>query len=183
MNRAILLQTEATGRKRCILRGFSERVADCANWMLSKKLPKESAARLQARLLGEAKKRFGFNVQVICALARRLAKSKGGKVDGTTVKFNIPRNCKMLRTKGFLFVELGLYPRQRLAVPIRKNRNLDRFFELLGNGWSCKTFGLTPSLEVCAYLSKEGEEPQPGGNVLGIDINARDFAYTVLTPA
>lgn len=184
MHRSILLQTEATSRKLGVLKGFTREAADCSNWMLSERLPKESAARLQARLLKDAKKRFGFNVQVVCALARGLAKSKGGKVDGTTVKFNVPRNCKTFRTKGFFFVELGLYPRRRLAVPIRKNRNLDRYFGLLGNGWTCKTFGLTPSLEVCAYLSKEGKkEPQPGGNVLGIDINARDFAYTVLTPA
>ncbi len=182
MHRAILLQTEVTSRKLRMLKGFAREAADCSNWMLSERLPKESATHLQARLLGEAKERFGFNVQVICDLARGLAKSKGTKVDGTTVKFNIPRNCNTFRTKEFFFVDLGLYPRRRLAVPIQKNRNLDRFFGLLGNGWTCKTFGLTPSLEVCAYLSKEGEESQLGGNVLGIDINTKDFAYTIMTP-
>ncbi len=182
MHRAILLQTGATSRKLGMLKGFAREAADCANWMLSERLPKESATHLQGRLLGEAKERFGFNVQVVCTLARGFAKSKGRKVDGTTVKFNVPRNCRTFRTKEFFFVDLGLYPRRRLAVPIRKNRNLDRFFGLLGNGWICKTFGLTSSLEIVAYLSKEEKELRPGRNVLGIDINAKDFAYTILTP-
>ena len=69
----------------------------------------------------------------------------------------------------------------RIAVPIRKNRDLDRFNGLLGSGWTCKTFGLTPSLEIVAYLSKEETPLVPRKNVLGIDINAKDFAYTVLT--
>ncbi len=150
--------------------------------MLSKRLPKESAAHLQARLLKETKERFGFNVQVVCALARGLAKSKGNRVSGTTVKFNIPRNCKTFRTKGFFFVELGLYPRKRVALPIKNNMNATRFFGHQGNGWTCKTFGLTPSLEFVAYLSKEEKELRPRRNVIGIDINTKDFAYTILTP-
>ncbi|MDG6991386.1 MAG: transposase, partial [Nitrososphaerota archaeon] len=101
---------------------------------------------------------------------------------GTTVKFNVPRNCKTFRTRRFSFVELGLYPRRRVAVPIKKNRDWDRFSGLLGSGWTCKTYGLTPSPEVVAYLSKESKELPPRQNLLGIDINAKDFAYTVLTP-
>jgi len=149
--------------------------------MLSERKPKESAASLQRRLLHEAKRRYGFNVQVVCALARRVAGTKGERVSGTTVNFNIPRNCKSFRTKGFFFVELGLYPRNRVAVPIKRNLNFVRFFGHLGNGWACKTFGLTPSLEIVAYMSKE-EQSIPHRNVLGIDINAKNFAYSILTP-
>lgn len=180
--RAILLQTEATEHKLGLLRGFSVKLNECSNWMLSERLPGESPAGLQARLLREAKTRYGFNVQVVCSLARSLAKSRGSTVSGTTVKFNVPRNCRTFRTKGFFFVELGLYPRGRVAIPIRKNRNLDRFFGLLGCGWTCKTFGLTPSLEIVAYLSKEGTQLPLQRNVLGIDINSKNFAYTILTP-
>jgi IS605 OrfB family transposase len=181
VKRAILLQTEATGHKLGSLRAFVEEATECSNWILSKRIPKESATDLQARVLQEAKEEYGFNVQVVCSLARGLAKSKSDVVAGMTVKFNVPRNCKTFRTKGFFFVELGVYPRQRLAIPLRRNRNLDRFFGLLGSGWTCKTLGLTPSLEIVAYLSKEEEQLRPRRNVLGIDINAKNFAYTVLT--
>jgi IS605 OrfB family transposase len=75
-----------------------------------------------------------------------------------------------------------MYPRNRLAVPIRKNRNLDRFFGLLGGGWTCKTHGLTPNLEIVAFLSKEEIPLVHRRNVLGIDINNKNFAYSVLTP-
>jgi IS605 OrfB family transposase len=164
------------------LKDFADRATTCSNWMLSERRPMESAASLQKRLLAEAKRRFGFNVQVACDLARGLAKTAGNRVRGTTVKFNVPRNCKTFRTKGFFFVELGLYPRHRTAVPIKRNRNFDRFVGHLGNGWSSKTFGLTPSLEVVAYLSKEEKTLTPRRNILGIDINVKNFAYTALTP-
>jgi len=150
--------------------------------MLSQRKPKESAASLQKRLLTEAKRKYGFNVQVVCAMTRALAGSKGARVSGTTVNFNVPRNCKVFRTKKYLFVELGLYPGNRVAVPIKTNRNSMRFFGHLGNGWTCKAFGLTPALEVLACLSKEDPELVPQRNILGIDINAKDFAYSVLTP-
>jgi len=182
VNRAILLQTEATGNKLGRLRAFAEKATECSNWILSKRIPKESAIDLQARVLQEAKAKYGFNVQVVCSLARGLAKSRSDVVAGMTVKFNIPRNCKTFRTKGFFFVELGTYPRRRIAIPLRRNRNLDRFFALLGSGWICKTFGLTPSLEIVAYLSKEEEQLQQRRSVLGVDINAKNFAYTILTP-
>jgi IS605 OrfB family transposase len=152
--------------------------------MLSQRKSNETAVGLQKRLLRKAKKNFGFNVQVFCALVRAIARVSGNQVSGTTIKFNTPRNCKTFRTKRFFFVELGMYPFKRIAIPIRKNRNWDRFFGLLGNGWSCKTFGLTPSLEIVAFLSKQKKEESliSTRNVIGIDINAKSFAYTVLSP-
>ncbi len=99
-----------------------------------------------------------------------------------TVKFNIPRNCKTFKAKGFTFVELGLYPRKRVAVPLRKNRNWNRFNGLLGSGWTCKTFGLTPDLQIVAHLSKP-EAPVPiRKSVIGVDVNSKCFTVTVLSP-
>lgn len=182
MKRAILLQTEATVSKTRALNNFAVSAVACSNWMLSERKLGESATDLQKRLLHEAKKRYGFNVQVVCSVVRGLAKLRGDRVSGTTVKFNVPRNCKTFRTKGYFFVEFGLYPKGRVAVPIRMNLNATRFFGHLGNGWTCKTFGLTPKLEIVAYLSKEEKELPPNRNVLGIDINAKNFAYTILSP-
>jgi IS605 OrfB family transposase len=181
MERAVLLQTEATGRKLGILRHFSEEALKQANWMLSQRTDK-SSKRLQDKTYRWVKESSGFQAQVICDLSRSLAKSKGDHLNGITVKFNVPRNCKTFKTREFFFVELGMYPRNRLAVPIRKNRNLSRFFGLLGGGWTCKTYGLTPNLEIVAFLSKEGPPLAPRRNILGIDINNKNFAYTTLSP-
>ncbi len=182
MIRTVLLQTEATERKVKALRNFQDRIVGCSNWLLGERQSNESASNLQKRVLTEAKKRYGFNVQVVCALARGLAKIAGSHVKAITVKFNVPRNCRTFRTPEFFFVELGLYPRDRIDVPIRMNRNLTRFFGYLGNGWTCKTFGLTPSLDIVAYLSKQEKGVVPRRNILGIDINAKNFAFTILTP-
>jgi transposase len=122
------------------------------------------------------------STQVVCSLVRGVTRSKGNSVSGTTVKFNVPRNCKTFDMKKFFFVELGIYPGRRVATPIRKNRGFLRFQSLLKAGWTCKTYGLTPSIEIVAYLSKEEKELQPQRNVLGIDINAKNFAYSVLSP-
>ena len=181
LERAILLQTEATGRKLGILKQFSDEALRQANWMLSQRTDR-SPKRLQDKTYRQVKEASGFQAQVMCDLSRNVAKSKGDHLNGITVKFNVPRNCKTFRTKGFFFVELGMYPRNRIAIPIRKNRSLDRFFGLLGDGWICKTFGLTPSLEIVAFLSKEETPLVPRRNVLGIDINNKNFAYSVLTP-
>jgi IS605 OrfB family transposase len=181
MERAVLLQTQSTGRKLGILRRFSEEALRQANWMLSQRTDR-SSERLQAQTYRRVKDSSGFQAQVMCDLSRSLARSVGDHLKGITVKFNVPRNCKTFRTRGFFFVELGIYPRNRLAIPIRKNRNLDRFFGLLGSGWSCKTYGLTPSLEIVAFLSKEEPPLIPRRNILGIDINNKNFAYSVLSP-
>lgn len=184
MNRAILLQTEATASKRKVLSDFLNRATTEVNRILPLRQGYKNASEFQTAIAPSLKADAGFNIQVICDLARSTWRKHKNcmKVKGTTVKFNVPRNCKTFRTRRFSFVELGLYPRRRVAVPIRKNRDWDRLSGLLGSGWTCKTYGLTPSLEVVAYLSKESKELPPRQNVLGIDINAKDFAYTVLTP-
>lgn len=183
MHRAILLQTDATDSKNRALSDFLNKVTTEVNRVLPMRPKFKNASEFQTAIAPSVKKNAGFNIQVICDIARSTwGKHKNStRVGGTTVKFNVPRNCKTFRTRGFDFVEFGLYPRRRLAVPIRKNRDWDRFNGLLRSGWTCKTYGLTPSLEVVAYLSKEEKELTPRGNVVGIDINAKNFAYTVLS--
>lgn len=103
-------------------------------------------------------------------------------VGGITVKFNIPRNCRTFETRKFTFVELGFAPGRRVAVPIRRNRDWDRFSGLLRSGWACKTFGLTPSLQIAAYLSKDDSNMPKRNNILGVDVNSKCFAATILSP-
>ncbi|MDG7034494.1 MAG: transposase [Nitrososphaerota archaeon] len=184
MNRAILLQTEATASKKRALSDFLNRATTEVNRILPLRQGYKNASEFQTAMAPGLKANAGFNIQVICDMARSAwGKHKNCvKVKGTTVKFNVPRNCKAFRTRRFSFVELGLYPGRRVAAPIRKNRDWDRLSGLLGSGWTCKTYGLTPSLEIVAYLSKKEKELIPRRNVLGIDINAKDFAYTILTP-
>lgn len=114
-------------------------------------------------------------------MERSAWRKKAGEVNGITPKFNVPRNCKTFETKKFFFVELGMYPKRRVAIPIKRNRDFQRFLSLLKTGWTCKTFGLTPRLDIVAFLSKE-MEIRPRKNVLGIDINVKHFAATVISP-
>jgi IS605 OrfB family transposase len=184
VNRAILLQTDATASKKRALSNFLNRATTEVNRILPLRQGYKNASEFQTAVAPGLKADAGFNIQVICDMARSAWRKHKNcmKVKGTTVKFNVPRNCKTFKTRRFSFVEFGFYPRRRVAVPIRRNRNWDRLSGLLGSGWTCKTYGLTPSLEVVAYLSKESKEFPPRRNVLGIDVNAKDFAYTVLTP-
>ena len=101
---------------------------------------------------------------------------------GIAVKFNKPRNCKTFETKSMFFVELGIYPRNRVAVPIRKNRNFQRYSDLLEDGWICKTYGLTSDLQIVAYLSKDEVELPQRKNILGIDFNAKRIAVSIISP-
>lgn len=182
LHRAILLQPEATEHKLGILKEFSRQATKCANWMLSQRKDRDRFTQFWARVGSRAKQTSGFNSQVVCDLARNVSNTKGNHIDHVTVKFNIPRNCKTFETKKFTFVEFGMYPRNRIAIPIRRNRNLERLKALLAAGWTCKTYGVTSSLEVVAYFSKASREFTTRRNVLGIDINAKNFAFTILTP-
>ena len=121
-----------------------------------------------------------FNTQIVTAISRAAVKTKGVFVKHITVKFNVPRNCKSFSTKSMNFVRLGIYPRNTIAVPIVKNRNWQRYDALLKNDWICKTYGLTSDLQIVAYLSKE-KAVEPRKNMLGIDINAKHIAVSVVS--
>jgi IS605 OrfB family transposase len=181
MKRAILLQIgDITARKQGILKEFSAKATAEFNKLWEEKNSCNTFMEFHRKTFAESKKRTGFNVQVYASLERAVWKSKG-KAKGITVKFNVPRNCKTFETKTMFFVELGIYPRKRVAVPIKKNRNFQRYSELLKNGWVCKTYGLTPSLQVVAYLSKEEKEIPQRRNVMGIDVNAKHFAISIIS--
>ena len=132
------------------------------------------------KTFAESKKRTGFNVQVYACLERAAWRSKS-KSKGITVKFNVPRNCKTF-DMSLPFIELGIYPRNRIAVPIRRNGNFDRYSQLLKSGWSCKTYGLTSHLEIVTYLSKDEVGLPCKKNVLGVDVNSKCFAVSILSP-
>ncbi|MBI2649422.1 MAG: IS200/IS605 family element transposase accessory protein TnpB [Thaumarchaeota archaeon] len=60
---------------------------------------------------------------------------------------------------------------------------LSEYNRILAEREGCKTYGLTPSLEIVAYLSKEDKENTQRRNLLGIDINAKHLAVGVVSPA
>lgn len=187
MKRAILLQTLATNSKNNRLMEFMDKAVHEYNRLLSARWDMESCGWCNTfmdfhnKTLSVSKENTSFNVQVRCSLIRDAWKKKGNRVNGLTIKFNVPRNCKTFETKSNFFVDFGIYPRNRIAVPIKRNRNYQRFQSLIQDGWTCKTFGLTKNLQIVAYLSKESEI-RHRKNVLGIDINARHFAVSIVSP-
>jgi IS605 OrfB family transposase len=187
MQRAILLQNVATKSKINILNDFSRKAAQMSNFLLDKKWNREtcdwvdSFNEFHAKVYSASKTNTSFNSQIICDIERNVFRKETVKIDRTTVKFNVPRNCKTFSTKANFFVEFRMYPRNRLAIPVKKNRNWQRYSSLIGNGWVCKTYGLTSDGQIVAYLSKEKEIPSRK-NVLGIDVNAKPFAVSVFSP-
>ena len=186
MQRAVLLQSAATRSKQNLLSEFEKEALEETNSLLSERNKYSKFNDFWQAVGMETKRRTNFNIQVVCDIARSVWRKQKGcsKVKGVTVKFNVPRNCKTFETKSFFFVELGLYPRKRVPIPIKKNRDWERFSKLIHSGWKCKTYGLTPSLEIVAFLSKKEEEsraaPQPR-NILGVDINSKCFALSLLS--
>jgi IS605 OrfB family transposase len=181
MKRAILLQTLATKSKNNRLNEFIDKALNEYNRLLSEREGCKRFMEFHHKTLSTCKANTSFNIQIVCSLIRDAWKKKTDKVNGLAVKFNVPRNCKTFRTKSNFFVDLGVYPRNRIAIPIKQNRNYQRFQDLINNGWVCKTFGLTTDLQIVAYLSKDKEIPQRK-NIMGIDINAKYFAISIISP-
>ncbi|MDI6916620.1 MAG: transposase [Thermoplasmatales archaeon] len=182
MKRAILLQTNSlTKSKQKILKKFSQDALNLANNLLGKRKSKR-LMDLHKNTYLDSKMSTSFNSQVICDVERNVVKIKGSKIKHITVKFNIPRNCKTFNTKTQFFIELGMYPRKRIAVPIKQNKNYNRYSSLINNGWMCKTYGLTSDGQIIAFLSKEDTIFPKRENVLGVDINSKCFAVSIVTP-
>jgi IS605 OrfB family transposase len=181
VQRAITLQTDATSRKVKILRKFSGEADSLANLLLQRRRTTR-LVDLHKEMYSACKTTTRFNSQVICDIERSVVRSKGNAVKSITVKFNVPRNCKTFNTKSKFFVELGLYARQRVAVPIRENREFQRYADLVKAGWTCKTYGLTSDGQIVAFLSKEEQVAAGRRNVLGVDVNSKCFAASILTP-
>jgi hypothetical protein len=182
LNRAIVLQTNGlTKHKEQVLSAFSTKALKLANTLLKKRKSKKLMDLHKATYL-KSKKSTSFNSQVVCDIERNVVKSKGNVLKRITVKFNNPRNCKTFMTKANYFVELGMYPKKQVAIPIKQNTNFQRYVALLNKGWVCKTYGLTSDKQIVAYLSKEDVTFTPKRNMLGIDINSKCFAVSILTP-
>ena len=178
--RAICLQIDKPTRaKLLVLRNFQKKAVALADSLLKQRKSKRLMELHNATYL-VSKQTTNFNSQVICDIERNVVKINGKSIKKLTVKFNVPRNCKHFRTKSRSFVEFGLQPRQRIAVPIKENRSYQRYSALLASGWTCKTYGVTPGLQVVAYLSKESV-PEARDNVVGVDVNSKCFAVTVLS--
>jgi IS605 OrfB family transposase len=180
VHRAILLQTDATKRKAGILKEFSHEAASLANSLLQHRKSKR-LMDLHKEMYSTCKTTTLFNSQVICDVERCVVHSRGKAIKAITVKFNVPRNCTTFNTKSRFFVELGLYPKRRVAVPIRENRNFQRYTDLMKSGWACRTYGLTSDGQIVAFLRKE-QAVAGRHNVLGVDVNSKCFAVSVLTP-
>ena len=127
MKRAILLQTAATNSKNNRLKEFMDKAINEYNRLLSERWDYNSFMEFHHKTLSKSKKNTSFNIQIRCSLIRDAWKKQTNKVNGLTVKFNIPRNCKTFSTKSNFFVDLGLYPKIRIAVPIKQNMNYQRF--------------------------------------------------------
>ena len=181
MQRAILLQLDATASKIKRLENFSKLALAESNWLLSQREGCSRFMEFHHKTLSTCKEHTSFNIQIICSLIRDIWRKKCQQMKSLTVKFNVPRNCKTFRTKSKFFIELGIYPRNRIAIPIKQNRNLQRFESLINDGWICKTFGLTFDQQIVAYLSKD-KSIEPRKNMLGIDINAKHFAISIISP-
>jgi transposase len=181
LKRAILLQSEATVSKLNRLRRFSREATDLANRLLASRKSKR-LMDLHREMYRVSIESTGFNSQVVCDVIRGVVKSKGRSLKGLIVKFNVPRNCVVFETKSKFFVRLGLYPDKRIPVPIKKNRNFQRFRSLLVSGWTCKTYGLTPDQQIVAYFSKDETVLPNRKNVLGVDVNSKCFTASVLSP-
>jgi IS605 OrfB family transposase len=162
------------------LKEFSGEAVSLANLLLQHRKSKR-LMDLHKETYSTCKTTTPFNSQVICDIERCVVRSKGKAVKTITVKFNVPRNCKTFNTKSRFFVELGLYPKRRVAVPIRENRNFQRYADLTKTGWACKTYGLTSTGQIVAFLSKE-QVAASRRNVVGVDVNSKCFAASVLTP-
>ena len=181
MKRAILLQIDGiTARKHEILAEFSLKAVSEFNLLFDERDHCAKFMDFHRKTFAVSKRRTGFNVQVYACLERDVWKSKG-KRKGITIKFNVPRNCKTF-DRSFPFIELGIYPKKRVDIPIARNGNFQRYSDLLKNGWKCKTYGLTPRLEIVAYLSKNETEIPRRKNVLGVDVNSKCFAVSVISP-
>lgn len=180
MKRAILLQTDATDSKKSLLNNFSIKACKLANYMLRKR-KSFKLMDLHKDVYIKSKKRTKFNSQVICDIERSIVKSQGKHIDNITVKFNIPRNCKIFETKKYTFVRFALYSKKHIVVPFKKNRNFQRYKSLLEDGWICKTYGLINDDKIVAFLSKD-KEIKERKNILGVDINNKYFAISIINP-
>ena len=180
MKRAILLQVSPTTSKKVTLGKVLSTATSEFNCLFDERDHCSKFMDFHRKVYSSCKKRTSFNSQVVCDIERSVWRSKG-KRKATTLKFNVPRNSKSFNLS-MPFVRFSIFSENPISVPIVKNGNFQRYSDLLKNGWSCKTYGLTSRLEIVAYLSKDEVELPHKKNVLGVDVNSKSFAVSVLSP-
>lgn len=120
MQSATLLQTDATVSKNHILRAFMDKALAEYNHMLSERTKYSySLMGFHRKVYPSVKSRTSFSSQVICDLERSAWHIKGDNVKSLTIKFNIPRNCRIFHTNKRLFVKLVPYP--KMPFPFQSN--------------------------------------------------------------
>jgi IS605 OrfB family transposase len=184
VKRAVKLNICPTALKRSKLEEFSKSAVQLANLLLSKRKSRRMM-ELYHNEYSYCKKNTPFQNCVILDILRQVARKPASckAVKNTTIKFNVGKSyAKFFKTKAFNFVELALYPKTRLAIPICNDRCYNRFQNLISNGWRCTTVGLSTQGYLIAYLNKEDAPPAPHRNILGVDVNSKCFAITVLSP-
>ena len=179
MKRSILLQACATRSKENTLKKALSTAASEFNRLWDERDFCPKFMDFHRKVYSASKERTSFNSQVVCDIERNVWRSRG-KSNGVTLKFNVPRNCKTFDMT-LPFVKFSLFSKNPVSIPIVKNRNFQRYSDLIKSGWSCKTYGLTRNLEIVAYLSKEEAELPQKRSVLGIDFNAKRIAITILS--
>jgi IS605 OrfB family transposase len=183
MKRAIALNICPTNAKQAKIDKFLSDSLTLANQLLSKR-ESRSLMELYRKEYSACKESTSFQNPVILDIMRQVARKSASckKIDGITVKFLAKRNfARFFKTKSLDFVELAFYPKGRIAIPISKERNYIRFQGLLNGGWQCTTVGLSTQGHLIAFLNKE-DVPTQRKNILGVDINSKCFAISVLSP-
>ena len=173
-----------TALKTSRLEEFSKSSVQLANLLLSKRQSR-GMMELYRNEYSSCKKNTSFQNCVILDILRQVARKPASckAVSNITVKFNAGKGyAKFFKTKSLEFVELALYPKGRLAIPIKKDRSYQRFQNLILGGWQCTTVGYSTQGHLVAYLNKDDVVLQPRKNILGVDVNSKCFAVSVLTP-
>jgi len=185
--RTVVLQIDDITKKKAeMLRELSAK----ATYEFNRLLNERKKGLAYNNFAHESKKRTGFNSDIINNLVRScrngLYKRKS-RVKEFILYFHSNRDCKIFSTKAFNFLEIRPYTQSKahsgtkIAIPIKNDSNWQEYKNLLENGWTCNTYGLTPNLQIVAYLQKKYENTHMRPNVLGIDINTKNFAVTVLS--
>ncbi len=181
MKRSVLLQTCATDSKKNVLKAVLSTATSEFNRLWDERDFCLKFMDFHKKVYSTCKETTSFNSQIVCDIERSVWRSKG-KSKGVTLKFNVPRNCKTF-DMAMPFVKFSLFSRNPISIPVVKNRNFQRYSDMIKSGWTCKTYGLTSRLEIVAYLSKDEPELPEKKNVIGIDFNAKRIAVSVISPA
>jgi len=185
--RTVVLQIDDITKKKAeMLRELSAK----ATYEFNRLLNERKKGLAYKNFAHESKKRTGFNSDIINSLVRSCRNGlyeRKSRVKGFILDFHSNRDCKIFSTKAFNFLEIRPYTQSKahsgtkIAIPIKNDSNWQEYKNLLENGWTCNTYGLTPNLQIVAYLQKKYENAHMRPNVLGVDINSKNFAVTVLS--